>query len=68
MKVLCNQQVENTPLSRVVSCKVALKASAPQERWFVLWRMAPEGGQEEIAWSKAVDFYAFSWGVPRKPA
>ena len=30
--------------------------------------MAPEGGQEGMAWSKAVDFYAFSWGVPRKPA
>ena len=68
MKVLCNQDVENTSLSRVVSCKVALKASAPQELWFILRRMAPEGGQEGMEWSKAVDFYAFSWGVPRKPA
>src|SRR5512145_2945428 len=30
--------------------------------------MAPQGGQEEMAWSKAFDFYAFSWGAPRKPA
>ena len=21
-----------------------------------------------MAWSKAVDFYALSWGIPRKPA
>ena len=30
--------------------------------------MAPKGGQEEMAWSKAIDVYAFSWSVPRKPA
>jgi hypothetical protein len=30
--------------------------------------MAPKGGQEEMAWPKAVDFYALSRGVPRKPA
>jgi hypothetical protein len=41
MKVLFNQQVENTLLEGVISCRVAVKASAPQELWFVLWLLAP---------------------------
>jgi hypothetical protein len=27
-----------------------------------------KGYQEGMAWSKAIDWYALSWGVPRKPA
>jgi hypothetical protein len=30
--------------------------------------MGPEGSQEGMAWSKVVDFYAFSWGIALKPA
>ena len=52
-----------------VSAGIAIvKASAPQGAWFVLGLWLQQGVREDMAWSKAIDFYALSWGVPRKPA
>ena len=52
----------------VVPCQVTAKACAPPTPWGVPWFVAPQRLAGEIGGSKAVDFYAFSWGVPRKTA
>jgi hypothetical protein len=53
---------------RVVLCHVTAKASVPQAPWGISWFVAPQGIQVGRAGSKAIDFYALSWGVPRKIA
>src|SRR5215217_2496530 len=52
----------------VVSCQVTAKASASQVPWFVLCVWLQQGVLENAAWSKPIDFYVISWGVPRRPA
>jgi hypothetical protein len=68
MKVLCSQEVVSPHVCGAVPCQVTAKASAPQGPWFVLGLWLQQGVREDMAWSKAIDFYAFSCGVPRKPA
>ena len=48
----------------IVPSQGTAEAPAPQPLGGVPWFVAPQG----IAGSKAIDFYAFSWGVPRTPA
>ena len=43
---------------RVVPCSVTGKASAPQVPWFVPCLWLQNGVRENIAWLKAIDFYA----------
>ena len=52
----------------IVSYQVTAKVSAPQTSWCVPWFVTPQGISGGIAGSKAIDFYAISRGVPRKPA
>jgi hypothetical protein len=43
-----------------------VKASAPQESWFVLSWWLQQGVREDMAWSKPIDFHALSCGSFRK--
>jgi hypothetical protein len=52
----------------IVPYQGTAKASAPQTPWGVPWFVAPQGILGGIAGSQAIDFYAISWGVPRKAA
>jgi hypothetical protein len=44
------------------------KASVPQTLGCVPWVVAPQGRFGGMVGLKPIDFYALSWGVPRKPA
>ena len=68
MKVLCSQAVASSYRCGVVPCQITAKVSAPQTPWRVPWFVAPQGISGGDSRFKAVDFYALSWGVPRKPA
>ena len=48
---------------RGVPCQVTAKAFAPQALWGVPGFVAPQGISGGIAGSKAIDFYAISWGI-----
>ena len=52
----------------VVLCQATTKASTPQATWGVPWCVAPQGISVGMVGSKAIDFYALSWGIPRTPA
>src|SRR5437764_14796718 len=52
----------------VVSGQVTAKASAPQVPWLALCVWLQKGVREDMAWSKRIDFYAFSRGSFRKKA
>ena len=52
----------------VVPCQVTAKASALPASGVCPGSRFPKGYHAGVVWSKAIDFYAFSWGVPRKPA
>jgi hypothetical protein len=68
MKVLWFQELARQHLWGIVLYQVTAKVSAPQISWCVPWFVAPQGLSGEIEGSEALDFYAFSWGISRKPA
>jgi len=68
MKVLCSQEVVSPYLCGVVPCQGTAKASAPQVLWFVLCLWLQKGIRDDMAWSKPIDFYAFSCSSFQKPA
>ena len=53
---------------RSVPCQVTVKAFARQAPWNVPWFVASQGISGGMTGSKAIDFYAFSRGIPRKEA
>jgi hypothetical protein len=52
----------------VVPCQVTAKASALPASGVCPGSRFPKGYHAGVVWSKAIDFYEFSWGVPRIPA
>jgi hypothetical protein len=68
MKVLCSQEVTSSHLYGIVPCQITAKASAPQVPRFVLCVWLQQGVQEDMAWPKAIDFYALSYSSFQKPA
>jgi hypothetical protein len=68
MKVLCSQEVVSPHLCGVIPCQVTAQVSAPQASRAAPWFLALQGISGGRVGSKAIDYYAFSWGVPRKPA
>src|SRR5215217_7428853 len=68
MKVLCSQEVVSLHLWGSSHVRALRRRLHPRHPGVCPGAWLHKGEQEEMAWSKAVDFYALSWGVPRKPA
>ena len=68
MKVLCSQEVVRPHLWKLSHVRSLERRLYLKHQGMCLGACLHKGYQGEIAGSKAIDFYAFSWGVPRKPA
>jgi hypothetical protein len=68
MKVLCSQEVTSSHLCGVGLCQGTAQASAPQVPWCDLCVWLQQGVWKGMAWSKAIDLYAFSCSSFRKKA
>ena len=68
MKALCSQAVTSSHLCGVGLCQGTAQASAPQVPWCDLCVWRQQGIWKGMAWSKAIDLYAFSCSSFRKKA
>jgi hypothetical protein len=68
VKVLCSQRFVSLHLWGSSPIRSLRRRLHPGHHGVGLGSWLHKGGQEGMAWSKAIDFYALSWGVPRKPA
>jgi SEC-C motif len=68
VKVLCSQEVVHPYLWRLSHVRSLQRRLHLRHQGTCLGSCLRDGSQVETVGSKAIDFYALSWGIPRKPA
>jgi hypothetical protein len=68
MKGLCSQAVARQHVWGSSPVMALQRRLHPRPQGVCPGAWLHKGGQEGMIGAKAIDFYAFSWGVPRKPA